>query len=73
MLCEFVGFKRIAPHLDIGLDLSKEYEAALRISERGRYPACSTGEDCRELTYSVNYWQSLRGCGEKASAPLLLH
>jgi Flp pilus assembly protein TadD len=32
---QFVGFKRIAPHLDIGFDLSKEYEAALRISERG--------------------------------------
>jgi hypothetical protein len=32
---QFVGFKRIAPQLDIGFDLSKEYEAALRISERG--------------------------------------
>jgi hypothetical protein len=31
---QFVGFKRIAPQLDIGFDLSKEYEAALRISER---------------------------------------
>jgi len=35
LLCyQFVGFKRIAPHVDIGFDLSKEYEAALRISER---------------------------------------
>ena len=25
------------------------------------------------LTYSVNYWQSLRGCEGKSSAPLLLH
>jgi Flp pilus assembly protein TadD len=32
---QFVGFKRIAPQLDIGFDLSKEYEAALRVSERG--------------------------------------
>jgi len=36
LLCyQFVGFKRIAPHLDIGFDLSKEYVAALRTSERG--------------------------------------
>ena len=31
---QYVGFKRIAPDMDIGFDLSKEYEAALRLSER---------------------------------------
>lgn len=28
---EYVGFKKIAPHLDIGFDLSKEYQAALQM------------------------------------------
>jgi tetratricopeptide (TPR) repeat protein len=37
LLCyEFVGFKKIAPELDIGFDLSKEYRAALQMFEEGR-------------------------------------
>jgi Flp pilus assembly protein TadD len=31
---EYVGFKRIAPQMDIGFDLSKEYEAALELSKQ---------------------------------------
>lgn len=35
LLCfEYVGFKQIAPHLDIGFDLAKEYESALQLSKK---------------------------------------
>lgn len=35
LLCyEYVGFKQVAPHLDIGFDLAKEYESALRLSKQ---------------------------------------
>ncbi|MFA5192860.1 MAG: hypothetical protein WC740_19290 [Verrucomicrobiia bacterium] len=37
LLCyEFVAFKQIDPLLDIGFDLSKEYEAALKLSSPGK-------------------------------------
>ena len=32
---QYVGFKRIAPDMDIGFDLSKEYESALQLSKQG--------------------------------------
>ena len=36
LLCiEYVGFKMIDPSLDIGFDLSKEYEAAKKIASAG--------------------------------------
>jgi tetratricopeptide (TPR) repeat protein len=32
----YVGFKRIAPETDVGIDLSQEYESAVRITQLGR-------------------------------------
>jgi len=32
----YVGFKRIDPAMDVGFDLSKEYEAALSLHGKGR-------------------------------------
>ncbi len=31
----YVGFKRIAPEKDVGIDLSEEYRAALNLSDEG--------------------------------------
>ena len=35
MCLMYVGFKKLEPKLDIGFDLSHEYEAALKLMELG--------------------------------------